>query len=69
MMKKEFLESYDGYHLGFPMDPMERPSLSYPLGDDHSDDDAICEPCRRVKSSPLVGWPSGGRHPEQTRVA
>ena len=40
MMKEEFLDSYDGNHLGFPMDPMEPPSLSYPLGDDHSDDDA-----------------------------
>ena len=25
--KEEFLDSYDGYHLGFPMDPMEPPSL------------------------------------------
>ena len=43
MMKEEFLDSYDGYHLGFPMDPMEPPSLYRRLGDDHSDDDAICE--------------------------
>ena len=28
MMKEEFLDSYDGYDLGFPMDPMEPPSLS-----------------------------------------
>ena len=27
MMKEEFLDSYDGYQLGFPMDPMEPPSL------------------------------------------
>ena len=27
MMKEEFLDSYDGYDLGFPMDPMEPPSL------------------------------------------
>ena len=53
MMKEKFLDSYNGYHLGLPMDPMEPPSLSLPLGDDHSDDDAICEPpqpgrgCRR----------------------
>ena len=40
MMKEEFLDSYDGYHLGFPMDPMEPPSLYRHLGDDHSDDDA-----------------------------
>ena len=26
MMKEEFLDSYNGYHLGFPMDPMEPPS-------------------------------------------
>ena len=39
-MKEEFLDSYDGYDLGFPMDPMEPPSLSSSLGDDHSDDDA-----------------------------
>ena len=44
MMKEEFPDSYNGYHLGFPMDPMEPPSLSQALGDDHSDDDAICEP-------------------------
>ena len=68
MMKEEFLDSYNGYHLGFPMDPMEPPSLSSALGDDHSDDDAICERCRRVNSSPWVGWPSGGRHPKQARV-
>ena len=53
MMKEEFLDSYNGYHLGLPMDPMEPPSLSLPLGDDHSDNDAICKPpqpgrgCRR----------------------
>ena len=53
MMKEEFLDSYNGYHLGLPMDPMEPPSLSLPLGDNHSDDDTICEPpqprrgCRR----------------------
>ena len=53
MTKEEFLDSYNGYHLGLPMDPMEPPSLSPPLGDNHSDDDAICEPpqpgrgCRR----------------------
>ena len=40
MMKEEFLDSYDGYDLGFPMDPMEPPSLYRRLGDDHSDDDA-----------------------------
>ena len=40
MMKEEFLDSYDGYDLGFPMDSIEPPSLSVPLGDDHSDDDA-----------------------------
>ena len=40
MMKEEFLDSYDGYDLGFPTDPMEPPSLSSSLGDDHSDDDA-----------------------------
>ena len=40
MMKEEFLDSYNGYHLGFPMDPMEPPSLYRRLGDDHSDDDA-----------------------------
>ena len=39
-MKEDLLDSYDGYHLGFPMDPMEPPSLSSSLGDDHSDDDA-----------------------------
>ena len=44
MMKEELLDSYNGYHLGLPMYPMEPPSLSLPLGDDHSDDDAICEP-------------------------
>ena len=44
MMKEEFLDSYNGYHLGFPMDPMEPPSLCQALGDDHSDDDAICKP-------------------------
>ena len=44
MMKEEFLDSYNGYHLGLRMDPMEPPGLSLPLGDDHSDDDAICEP-------------------------
>ena len=27
MMKEEFLDSYNGYHIGFPMDPMEPPSL------------------------------------------
>ena len=27
MMKEEFLDSYNGYHLSFPMDPMEPPSL------------------------------------------
>ena len=43
MMKEEFLDSYNGYHLGFPMDPMEPPSLSQALDNDHSDDDAICE--------------------------
>ena len=53
MMKEEFLDSYNRYHLGLPMDPMEPPSLSLPLGDNQSDDDAICEPpqpgrgCRR----------------------
>ena len=26
MMQEEFLESYNGYHLGYPMDPMEPPS-------------------------------------------
>ena len=37
------------------------PSLSQALGDDRSDDDAICEPpqplrgCRRVNSSPWAG--------------
>ena len=36
-------QHFHGYHLGFPMDPMEPPSLSVPLGDDHSDEDAICE--------------------------
>ena len=40
MMKEDFLDSYDGYHLGFPMDPMVPRSLSSSLGDDHSDDDA-----------------------------
>ena len=40
MMKEEFLDSYDGYDLGFPMEPMEPPSLSSSLGDDHKDDDA-----------------------------
>ena len=49
MMKEEFLDSYNGYHLGFPMDPMEPPSLSLPLGDDHSDDDAICEPHKQAR--------------------
>ena len=44
MMKEEFLDSYNGYHLDFPMDPMEPPGLSQALGDDHSDNDAICEP-------------------------
>ena len=53
MMKDEFLNSYNGYHLGPPMHPLEPPSLSLPLGNDHSDDDAICKPpqpgtgCRR----------------------
>ena len=28
MMGEEFLDSYNGYHLGLPMDPMEPPSLS-----------------------------------------
>ena len=65
MMKEEFLDSYNGYHLGFPMDPMEPPSLYRHLGDDHSDDDAICERYRRVNLSPWVGWPSGGRNPKQ----
>ena len=40
MMKDEFLDSYDGYDLGFPMDPMEPRSLYRRLGDDHSDGDA-----------------------------
>ena len=40
MMKEEFLDSYDGYDLGFPMDPLGPPSLSSSLGDEHSDDDA-----------------------------
>ena len=60
MMKEEFLDSYDGYHLGFPMDPMEPPSLSVPLGDDHSDDDAICEPPQAgalIRRLGLVGPP------------
>ena len=65
MMKEEFLDSYNGYHLGFCMDPMEPPSLYRHLCDDHSDDDAICERYRRVYSSPWVGWPSGGRNPIQ----
>ena len=53
MMKEKFPDSYNGYHLGLLMDPMESPSVSLLLGDDHSDDDAICEPpqpgriCRR----------------------
>ena len=53
MMKEEFFDSYNGYHLGLPMDPMEPPILFLPLGDNNSDDDAICEPpqpgrgCRR----------------------
>ena len=44
MKKEEFLYSYNGYHPGLPRDPMEPPSLSLPLGNDHSDEDAICEP-------------------------
>ena len=40
MMKEEFLDSYDGYDLGFPMDPVEPPSLYRRLSDNHSDDDA-----------------------------
>ena len=27
MMKEEFLDSYNGYHLGFPMDPIESPQV------------------------------------------
>ena len=49
MMKEEFLDSYDGYDLGFPMDPMEPPSLFVPLGDNHGDDDAICEPHKQAR--------------------
>ena len=64
MMKEEFLDSYNGYLLGFPMDPMEPPRLSHPLGDDHSDDDAICERCRRVNSSPR-SWGLLATNPKQ----
>ena len=49
MMKEELLDSYNGYHLGFPMDPMEPPSPYHPLGDDHSDEDAICEPHKQAR--------------------
>ena len=48
-MKEGFLDSYNGYHLGFPMDPMEPRSLYHPLGDDHSDDDTICEQHKQAR--------------------
>ena len=66
MMKEEFLDSYNGYHLGFPMDPMEPPSPARRLW---ATTTATMTPSanrtsRRVNSSPWVGWPSGGHHPK-----
>ena len=47
---------------------MEPPSPFPSLGDDHSDEDAICERCRRVSSSPWVGW-QHTTYPKQVRGA
>ena len=65
MMKEEFLE---GPTMGGR--PYGAPKSTSALGDDRSDDDAICEPpqplrdCRRVNSS---RW--AGNSPKQARVA
>ena len=48
---------------------MEPPSLSWVLGDDHSDDDAICEPPQagalirrlRLATNPKQAWGALGR--------
>ena len=66
MMKEEFLDSYNGYHLGFPMDPMEPQSLLSALGNDHSDDDAICEP---PQAGALIGRLGLATNPKQLRGA
>ena len=69
MMKEEFLDSYNGYHLGFPMDPMEAPSL-FQLW---ATTTATTTPSANVAGTLIrrlgFGWPSGGRHPKQARVA
>ena len=42
MMKKEFVDSYNGL-TWLPNGPYGAPKSIMWLGDDHSDDDAICE--------------------------
>ena len=70
MMKEEFLDSYNEYHLGFPMDPMEPPSLFHLWATTTATTTPSANrTSRRVNSSPWVGWPSGGRNPKQARVA
>ena len=64
------LDSYKGYNLGFPMDPMEPPSPSCGLATTTATTTPSANrTSRRVNSSPWVGWPSGGRHPKRARVA
>ena len=55
MMKEEFLDSYHGLTWR-PHGPYGAPKSIMWLGDDHSDDDAICEPHKKARLFVALGW-------------